>query len=881
MSFGPGTHLGPYEIVSAIGAGGMGEVYRATDTNLGRVVAIKVLPEAFAQDPERVARFEREAKTLASLNHPNIAIIHGLEKSRGICALVMELVEGEDLSQRIARGPIPIDEALPIARQIADALEAAHEQGVIHRDLKPANIKVRPDGTVKVLDFGLAKLAELSAVSTNPSLLSLSPTITSPALMTGVGTLLGTAAYMSPEQAKGKEVDRTADVWAFGCVLYEMLSGRSAFAGGTVSEVLAEILKTEPDWSRLPAATPDPVRRLLRRALCKERKHRLQHIGDARIELEDAQGGQDAPHVQRAPTRRGWIAWTAVVVLTLIAVGLGVRGFRPDPLPPREVRLEVTTPPAANPTSFAISPDGQAIVFEGTTQGRTQLWLRALNEVTPAGLAGTDGAAAPFWSPDGRSIGFFADGKLKRLDLNGRSVQTLAKAVLGYGGRWNHDGAIRFAQAVSPIRRISQKGGDPVAVTRLSPQQTALAFPQFLPDGRHFLYFALGSGDARGVYVGQIDGVESRRLFDADGPARYTSSGHLLFARQATLIAQPFDPAHIQLTGNSFPFVEHFAMEFDQAAVSTSPAGPIAYRRAVDARRQLVWLDRSGRELSRIADQGGTIFNLAASPDGQQLAVQRFVSGTPNDIWLLQLERGTFVRFTSNPWDEVRPLWSPDGSRIVFGSGRRGPIELVWKSVTGGEDEEPLVTSPSYVKSAMDWSPDGKFLLYRIADPKSGFDLWALPMVGERKPFPVVQTDFDEREAQFSPDGKWIAYQSNESGRFEVYVRPFPGPGRTWAVSTQGGSQVRWRADGRELFYLALDGRLMAVSLRLAADDRTVDADPPVPLFATRVGAAVDPINGHQYIASGDGQRFLMNMVTDEATSAPIVVILNMKGPNQ
>ena len=857
----------------------MGEVYRAKDAKLKRDVALKLLSDSFSRDPDRVARFEREAEVLASLNHPHIAAIYGLEDLDGAYVLVLELVEGETLSDRIAHGPVPIGESIAIAIQIADALEAAHNKGIIHRDLKPTNIKLTPEGAVKVLDFGLAKIVEAQP--------SNAPLTNSPTMMAASmpGLILGTAAYMSPEQAKGTDVDRTADVWAFGCVLYEMLTGRSAFSGSTLSEVLAEILKTDPDWSRLPADTPDSVRRLLRRALCKERKHRLQHIGDARLELEDTQRRDAAPPVQRAVTRREWIAWSAVAVVTLIAVGLGARAFRADTPAPRELRLEITTPPTSDPASFAISPDGQAIVFEGTAKGRDQLWLRAMNDTTPRALAGTDGALVPFWSADGQSIAFFADGTLKRLDLNGGAVQTLATALVPSGGSWNRDGVILFTPGpTGPIVRISESGGEPVPVTRLQPQQLRHGYPHFLPDGRHFLYYARGSADTRGVYVGQIDGPESRRLFDADSAATYASSGYLLFARQTTLVAQPFDPERIELTGNAFPVVPQFAVgtEFpESAALSASPAGPIAYRSAAGPSdrlgRQLVWFDRSGNVVSRIGDPGELIFNVAASPDGRQLAVQRAVSGN-NDIWLLQTGTGAFVRFTADLADEVRPLWSPDGSRIVFGSSRQGPVDLLWKSATGGGTEEVLVASPPYVKSATDWSRDGRFLLYRVADPKNGFDLWALPMTGERKPFPVVQTPFDEREPQFSPDSKWIAYQSNESGRFEIYVQPFPGPGRKWAISTQGGAQVRWRSDARELFYLALDGRLMAASVRLAPDDGTVQADAPVPLFATRVGAAVPAIDGQQYIVSPDGQRFLMNTVTDASTSASIVVILNMQG---
>jgi len=902
VSLTAGTRLGAYEVVAPLGAGGMGEVYRARDLKLHRDVAIKILPQLFALDVERLARFEREAQLLASLNHSNIGAIYGLEEAvpstrsagsgstvsgvepstgsrQAVRALVLELVEGPTLADRIARGPIPLDEALPIGRQIADALEAAHEHGVVHRDLKPSNIKIRPDGTVKVLDFGLAKAmeAEPAAVAA-----SMSPTIESPAA-TRVGMILGTAAYMSPEQARGKAVDKRSDIWAFGCVLYEMLTGLRAFGGEEVSDVLAKIIEGEADLRALPLATPPEIRRLLRRSLQKDRTRRLPDIADARIEIDEARSGPhiDGPVAPRAPRRRERLAWiSALALAVLVAAVMGVRAFRPIP-PVTETRLDITTPPTTAPTSLAISPDGQKVVFVTTSEGRSRLWLRSLNSVSARALAGTDLASYPFWSPDSRSVGFFADGRLKRIDIDGELVQALATAAAGRGGTWNRDDVILFAaNATSPIFRISATGGEPIAVTRPEAQSTGHRFPQFLPDGRHFLYYFLGATpETRGVYISQLEGSETRRLLDADAPAVYDSSGHLLFVRQGTLFAQRFDPDRLTLTGTASSLDEQvmFDAGLNLAALSTSAAGPIVYRAgsAGGIRRQLIWFDRSGKNVGRVGDADSAgLGNPSHSPDGQRVALQRTVNGN-QDLWLLEVARGVLTRFTFDAANDANPTWSPDGRRIVFASNRKGAYDLYQKPATGAGSEELLLTTPQN-KVVADWSRDGRFLLYRSPDPKTSYDIWALPLDGARKPFPVVQTNFEERDGQFSPDGKWIAYQSNESGRFEIYVQPFPGPGGKWQISTNGGAQVRWRGDGKEVFYIALDDRLMAAPIRLAPDGQAVEAGTPVPLFTTRAGGAVQFPFTQQYLVSPDGQRFLMNTVTEEATS-PITVLLNWK----
>ncbi len=892
MALTNGTRLGAYEIVAAIGAGGMGEVYRARDTKLNRDVALKVLPEAFTFDPDRLARFKREAQVLASLNHPHIAAIHGLEESGGVHALVLELVEGATLADRIAKRPVPLGDALPIARQIAEALEAAHEHGIVHRDLKPANIKVRPDGTVKVLDFGLAKAlgpVDAGGVGASDAAHHLAegaqPTITTPA-MTRMGMILGTAAYMSPEQAKGRTVDKRTDLWAFGCVFYEMLTGRRPFEGDEISETLANVLKTEPDWRALPADAPASIRRLLRRCLMKDPKARLGDAATARIEIDEALGGgePDAAMIPRTSPRERIVLLSALALVTLIAVVAMVRAFRPEP-PAPEIRLEITTPATTEPASIAISPDARNLVFVATSEGRSQLWLRSLDAVPARPLARTDGATYPFWSPDSRAVGFFAEGKLKRIDLEGGSVQVLASAPTGRGGTWNRDGTILCAlNATGSIFHIPATGGEPTAVTQVRAKTTSHRFPQFLPDGRGFLFYVQGGPEVSGVYVGRLDRPEAQRLLDAETAATY-ASGHLLFIRQGTLLAQKFDPDSPALTGSPFSVAEQVAVDAaaagNLAAVSASSAGPIAYRAGSGSgQRQFVWFDRSGREIGRVGGpDASTPINPSLSPDGRRVAVRRLVNGN-SDIWLLDVARNVLSRFTFDPAIEFAAVWAPDGSRLAFNSNRNGAFDLFQKSAAGAGVEDVLLVTPQ-LKTPGDWSLDGRFLLYRDVDPRTGWDLWALPLEGDRKPFPVVRTDFEERDGQFSPDGRWIAYQSNESGRVEIYVQPFGGPEARargkWQVSTTGGAQVRWRRDGKELFFIALDDRLMAVPIRLAPDGQGIDVGVPAPLFETHIGGATaQGVGTQQYVVVPDGERFLMNTVTEDAV-ARITVVLNWK----
>jgi serine/threonine protein kinase/Tol biopolymer transport system component len=914
LALTPGIRLGVYDITAQIGEGGMGQVFRATDTKLKRQVAIKILPPAVAADAERLARFQREAEVLASLNHPNIAAIYGLEESGGMTALVMELVEGEDLAQRITRGAMPLDEALPIAKQIAEALEAAHEQGIIHRDLKPANIKVRADGTVKVLDFGLAKALEAGragqAGGAGRESPSMSPTITTPA-MTQAGMILGTAAYMSPEQARGKTVDRRADIWAFGAVLFEMLTARRAFAGEDITDTIVSVISKEPDWPALPAPTPVGLRRLLSRCLKKDPKARLRDIGEARVQIEELLSGAPEEMATTASVSaassgtapRSALAralpWTVsgIFAVALVAALLASAPWRPAPVPP-ETRVEITTPATDQPTSFALSPDGRQLVFVATSDGASRLWLRSLATTTAQPLAGTEGATHPFWAPDGRAVGYFAGNALKRLDLGGGAPQTLAPVTSGQGGTWSADGIILFTPGLAtPVMRVPATGGTGVAVTTLGPQQTGHHFPHLLPDGRRFLFFVNGGPATAGIYLGALDGGAPTRLTPADGSGVYLPSGlgraeasgeggWLLWVRGRTLVAQRLDVAKAVLTGEPVTLADGVTRDaLSGSAVSVAATGLIAYRTGGDSQRQLTWFDRSGTVRGTVGDPDGSLFQPRVSPDGRRVAVQRSVGGN-TDLWLL--DGGRTSRFTFDAATDVRPVWSPDGTRVAFGSNPMGRFDLYQKLTSGAGVEERFVAS-NQQKTPSSWSADGRFLLYQSTDPQTSLDIWVVPMVGDHTPSVFLKTPFVERYGEFSPDGRWVAYESNESGRDEVYVRPFvpPSPqpsadkpgsagpaaaGGQWQVSTAGGITPAWRPDGKELYYVNPAGVMMAAPITITGT--TLAPGAPVVLFPTRiVGGGVDSGTGRQYDVAPDG-RFLIDTVMDSA-AAPITLIQN------
>jgi eukaryotic-like serine/threonine-protein kinase len=894
-----GMRLGSYEVLSELGAGSMGEVYRARDTRLGRDVAIKVLPALFLSVPERRTRFEREARVLASLNHPHIAAIYGVEEAGATLALVLELVEGPTLADRSAHGPLPLEQALPLAQQIAEALEAAHEKAIVHRDLKPANIKITPAGTVKVLDFGIAKA---SAADGSRSDLSHSPSIT--ATTTHEGVILGTAAYMSPEQARGHAVDKQTDIWAFGCVMYEMLTARQAFPGETLSDTIAAVLEREPDWNALPAGTPSIVRLLLRRCLKKDPRERLRDIADWRMVAQEA-----ATEELRAPgsrksfrsRRNGLLALSAIAILLLV-IGVGVSYFSPFRSELPEMRVEITTPATPDPVSFAISPNGEQLVFLASSAGsNTQLWLRALDAAEARPLADTDGASYPFWSPDSRAIAFFADGKLKRIDLTGGPSRVLATAPVGRGGSWSQDGVIVFTPGPrAPLYRVSSDGGEAVALTRLDPPRlTSHRAPYFLPDGRHFLFQGLGDSEL-GVFLGSLDQPEPRRVLNAARGAIY-AAGHVLFVRDAALFAQRFDAGKLQLAGEPFQVASQVASQ-NGFAVSSAGNGTVVYRRESRPEiRQLIWFDRSGQMSGHIGDPDKTsLLNPELSPDGKRVAVERTVGaigpvGAPaTEVWIMETVAGVPTRLTFG--DYRFPIWSPDGSRLAFASVRTGLWRLYQKLATG-LGEEDLV--PGQIDTATglmptEWSPDGRIVLFESpGQPQVGrssedlpqrigdFEIWALPLNESSKPFRAVSSRGDQRSGQFSPDGRWIAYQSDEDGKQEIYVQRFPGPGGKVQISTAGGTQPRWRADGHELFYIGLDGRLMATPISFVEGGAAIKAGPSLPLFSTHLVAEATvtgiTVNRQQYDVSPDGQRFLMNVPIEPEAASPLTVILNWR----
>ena len=872
MSLAPGTRLGPHEVVALVGAGGMGEVYRARDTKLARDIALKILPDAFAYDADRLHRFRREAHVLASLNHPNIAQIYGFEEAEGLHALVMELVDGPTLADRIARGQIPVDEALPIAKQIADALEEAHEQGIIHRDLKPANIKVRDNGTVKVLDFGLAKAIEPAGA--NHVDVSQSPTITSPA-MTHMGMILGTAAYMSPEQARGRPIDKRTDIWAFGCVLYEMLTGLRAFGGDGLTDTLAAIVRAEPEWTHLPRETPHSVRRLLRRCLEKDCNRRLADIRDARLEIDDVEhAAEPARAVGRGSERLAWSA--ALLLMAAVAAAALVRSrSEVTSFLTSEIRLDIVTPPTTDPVSFDISPDGRHVVFVASSNGQPVLWLRSLESDSARPLAGTNGASFPFWSPDGRSIGFFSAERLLRMDIDGGAPAPVTFAPVGTGATWNRDGIILYPTVPdSPLFRISADGGEQRLVPR--PKSALVGgerYPQWLPDGRHYLYY---SAESRGVFLGTLDGPERRRLLDADAAAVFAAPEHLLFVLDGTLFMQALDPERLELRGERSPLADGVAVDRGRgkAAIAASSNGIVVYRTgASDQHRQLVWIDRQGRRGESIGEPDRAVpLNPALSPDGRRLALNRSLDGN-TDIWLNEIGRDGLARFTSDALPEIVPVWSPDGSSLLFAQlGRPGAVLQV-KPLNSGPSQTLLqLSNPAAGGIPLSWSQDGRIILFRSRDAKTGWDIWALDRQTTGAPTPIVQTPFEDRTGQLSPDGRWLLYESNDSGRFEIYLQRFPVGNRS-PVSNTGGSQPRWRADGREVYYVAPDGYLMSVAMTHSADSR-VDIGTPTRLFQAPVEGSVQGGIAHTYTPSLDGQRFLMTTFVEQP-SAPLTVLLH------
>jgi Tol biopolymer transport system component len=868
MSLPPGTRLGPYEVSALIGVGGMGEVYRATDTKLGRAVAIKVLPESVARSAERLARFDREARTLALVNHPNIAAIYGLEDAAVSKALVMELVEGSTVADLLLKGAIPVDEALLIARQIAEALEAAHERGIIHRDLKPANIKRRPDGTVKVLDFGLAKAIEPTGATRDGQAEAM--TITTPA-MTQAGIVLGTAAYMSPEQARGADVDRRTDIWAFGCVVYEMLSGRPAFAGQTVPDTLAAIVGREPDWTVLPTDTPPVILRLLRRCLRKERNARLDSAAVLRMEIDESRTQtetQTGVIVKAKPSGRGWVS-ALVVGLLVMAVSV-VLYFSPTAVIAPETRLEMSTPSTMLPLHFALSPDGRRVVFVASGEGAQRLWLRPLDDTAARPIAGTDGAEYPFWSTDGRSIGFFTAGELYRIELAGGAAQHLAAGGSGTGGSWSADGSILFTPNLfGPVFAVAASGGQTARITEIDASAGGHRFPSFLPDGRRFLFYSTDP-KAPGIYLGSRDGGTPKRLIAAQTFGAFLPPDRIVFVREQALVAQRLDLRRGELTGESVTLAD--GVGYDAATglggFSVSRNGVVAYRSGSTS-HQLTWYDRSGKPEGEVGKPDfNNLLGPALSPDERTVAVSRTVQNN-SGVWVIDLRRGGVTPLTADAGVESHAVWSPTGERVAYESSR--DWNIFTHSTNGPGVGELLVDAPELQRPA-DWSREGILLYDQMIGNSGQHDIWAMEVArGARTATRFVASSADERNAQFSPDGRWVAYETNESGEYQIVVQSFPTPTRTRPVSIDGGVQPRWRADGRELYFIGPGKTLMAAPV--TAFGSTFEVGKPVALFSTRiVSGRIADIHA-QYAVSRDG-RFLINETTDVRT-APITLILN------
>lgn len=887
MKFSSGSMLGPYEIIAPLGAGAMGEVYQARDTRLKRQVAVKVLPSEFSTDKERLQRFEKEAHSASALNHPNIVTIHEIGQIDSSPYIVMELVDGKTLREILSSGPLPLRKMLNIATQIAEGLAKAHSAGIVHRDLKPENLMITKEGLIKILDFGLAKL---TLIESSADRKSQTPTIGE----THPGLILGTVMYMSPEQACGLPVDFRSDQFSFGIILYEMLTGKQPFQRNSIAETISAVLNEEPGMNdSVHLNIPEPLRWILESCMVKDSEGRYASTKDLARDLARIRDRlsanvtsaealfQSAPHKNKLKHLIAAISGLAILATVIILITTSSTK-RPEPGP--TIRFAVHSPEKStfnfigrDAGPVAISPDGRRLAFSTTTQeGRRLLFVHSLDKLVAQSLNGTDGASYPFWSYDSRSIGFFADGKLKKIESTGGAVQTLTDAPLGRGGTWNKDGVIVFSPGVfHPLYRISSAGGATTPVTKIAKGELSHRWPHFLPDGQHFVYLEFkpsreGVIMVHDVRVGSLDNMDSQFLLKSNSRVAYASPGYLLSIRESTLMAIPFDAKSLRITGEPLPIADNAQVYLNTASAifSASENGNLAYQAGgTPTVSQLIWFDRSGKQVNAIGPPSD-YEDPHISPDGSKVALNKLDPQTGvSNIWIYDLSSGTDTRFTFSRSFDHNPIWSPDKSKIVFDSNRKGPAGLYQRSLIGTEGEELLFDSDEE-KTPTDWSPDGQIIIYQSSNLKNRWDLWTLPLSGDRKPRPLLRNEYNEMDGRISPNGKWLAYTSDESGLREVYVSAISGSSGKWQISTAGGSQPKWRRDGKEIYYLAADRKLMAVPIQ---DSDHFQAGTANPLFETRSRYT----GNSAYDVTSDGQRFLINTVVSGQTSTPITVVIN------